>query len=227
MSYETKNIRNVAFLGHGGTGKTTLAESMLYLTGAIDRQGRTADGNTVCDYDAEEIKRQITISTGIAPVNFGGCKINVLDCPGFFDFAGEVACALRAAEVGVIFCSAKDGISVGAERSWKTLKAAGKPTMFYISKIDEEHSDFDAVLAALKEKYGAAVCPVTIPTSDGTGVIDLVHNVAYVTNGKKTEKVAVPAADAGKVDDLRMELLEAASVISPRKRPSRASVSAC
>ena len=84
--------------------------------------------------------------------------------------------------------------------------------MFYISKIDEEHSDFDAVLAALKEKYGAAVCPVTIPTSDGAGVIDLVHNVAYVTNGKKTEKVAVPAADAGKVDDLRMELLEAASV---------------
>ncbi len=212
MSYETKNIRNVALLGHGGTGKTTLTENMLFLTGAIDRQGKTADGNTVCDYDPEEIKRQITISTGIAPVNFGGCKINVLDCPGFFDFAGEVACALRAAEAAVIFCSAKDGISVGAERSWKLLKNAGKPTMFYISKIDEEHSDFDAVLAALKEKYGASVCPVTIPTSDGTGVIDLVHQVAYVTNGKKTEKVAVPAADAGKVEDLRMELLEAASV---------------
>ena len=212
MSYETKNIRNVALLGHGGTGKTTLTENMLFLTGAIDRQGKTADGNTVCDYDPEEIKRQITISTGIAPVNFGGCKINVLDCPGFFDFAGEVACALRAAEAGVIFCSAKDGISVGAERSWKLLKNAGKPTMFYISKIDEEHSDFDAVLAALKEKYGNTVCPVTIPTSDGTGVIDLVHQVAYVTNGKKTEKVAVPAADAGKVEDLRMELLEAASV---------------
>ena len=212
MSYETKNIRNVALLGHGGTGKTTLTENMLFLTGAIDRQGKTADGNTVCDYDPEEIKRQITISTGIAPVNFGGCKINVLDCPGFFDFAGEVACALRAAEAAVIFCSAKDGISVGAERSWKLLKNAGKPTMFYISKIDEEHSDFDAVLAALKEKYGNTVCPVTIPTSDGTGVIDLVHQVAYVTNGKKTEKVAVPAADAGKVEDLRMELLEAASV---------------
>ena len=212
MSYETKNIRNVAFLGHGGTGKTTLTENMLFLTGAIDRQGKTADGNTVCDYDPEEIKRQITISTGIAPVNFGGCKINVLDCPGFFDFAGEVACALRAAEAAVIFCSAKDGISVGAERSWKLLKNAGKPTMFYISKIDEEHSDFDAVLAALKEKYGASVCPVTIPTSDGTGVIDLVHNVAYVTNGKKTDKVAVPAADAGKVEELRMELLDAASV---------------
>lgn len=83
MSYETKNIRNVCLLGHGGSGKTTLAESMLYLTGAIDRQGKTADGNTVCDYDPEEIKRKITISTSIAPVNFGGCKINILDCPGF------------------------------------------------------------------------------------------------------------------------------------------------
>ena len=95
MSYETKNIRNVCLLGHGGSGKTTLAESMLYMTGAIDRQGKTADGNTVCDYDPEEIKRQITISTSIAPVNFGGCKINVLDCPGFFDFAGDVMCASK------------------------------------------------------------------------------------------------------------------------------------
>lgn len=122
MSYETKNIRNVCLLGHGGSGKTTLAESMLYMTGAIDRQGKTADGNTACDYDPEEIKRQITISTSIAPVNFGGCKINVLDCPGFFDFAGDVMCALRAVEAGIIFCTAKDGIAVGAERSWKYLK---------------------------------------------------------------------------------------------------------
>ena len=148
MSYETKNIRNVAFMGHGGTGKTTLVENMLYLTGAIDRQGKTADGNTVCDYDAEEIKRGITISTGIAPVDFGGCKINVLDCPGFFDFVGEVFCAMRAAEVGVIFLSAKDGISVGAERSWKYLKNADMPAMFYVSKLDEEHADFDAVVDA-------------------------------------------------------------------------------
>ena len=212
MSYETKNIRNVAFMGHGGTGKTTLVENMLYLTGAIDRQGKTADGNTVCDYDAEEIKRGITISTGIAPVDFGGCKLNVLDCPGFFDFVGEVFCAMRAAEVGVIFLSAKDGISVGAERSWKYLKNANMPAMFYVSKLDEEHADFDAVVSALQEKYGAGVCPVTIPMSDGTGVIDLVHNVAYKTSGKKTEKVAVPAADADKVESMREALFEAASV---------------
>ena len=126
MSYETKNIRNVCLLGHGGSGKTTLAESMLYMTGAIDRQGKTADGNTVCDYDPEEIKRQITISTSIAPVNFGGCKINVLDCPGFFDFAGDVMCALRAVEAGMIFCTAKDGIAVGAERSRHRLLGQGR-----------------------------------------------------------------------------------------------------
>ena len=130
MSYQTKNIRNVCLLGHGGSGKTTLAESMLYMTGAIDRQGKAADGNTVCDYAPEEITRQITISTSIAPVNFGGCKINVLDCPGFFDFAGDVMCALRAVEAGIIFCTAKDGIADGAERSWLYLKNANMPCMF-------------------------------------------------------------------------------------------------
>lgn len=123
MSYTTKDIRNVCLLGHGGSGKTTLTENMLYLTGAIDRQGKVNDGNTVCDYDAEEIKRQVTISAAIAPISFGGKKINVIDCPGFQDFAGEVAAALRAVEAGIIFCTAKDGLSVGAERNWKLLKA--------------------------------------------------------------------------------------------------------
>ena len=211
MSYETKNIRNVCLLGHGGSGKTTLAESMLYLTGAIDRQGKTADGNTVCDYDPEEIKRKITISTSIAPVNFGGCKINILDCPGFFDFAGDARCAMRAAEAGMIFCTAKDGIAVGAERCWKYLKSENIPCLFYISKTDEDHGDFAGVLSALQDKYGSAVCAVTAPMSDGTGVIDLVHNVAYQTKGNKTEKIAVPAADADMVESLRETLFEAAA----------------
>ena len=211
MGYETKNIRNVCFMGHSNTGKTTLAESMLFTTGAIDRQGKVTDGNTVCDYDPEEVKRQISISTAVAPVNFGGCKINLLDCPGFFDFAGEVMCAVRAAEAGIIFCSAKDGLSVGAERSWKILKAAAKPTMFYVSKIDEEHGDFASVLSALQEKYGSSVCAVAAPMSDGTGVIDLVHKVAYQTKGGKTAKIAVPAADADNVESLREALMEAAA----------------
>ena len=211
MSYETKNIRNICLLGHGNSGKTSLAESMLFTTGAIDRQGKVSDGNTVCDYDAEEIKRQITISASVAPVEFGGCKINVLDCPGYFDFVGEALAAIRAVEAGVILCSAKDGVSVGAERSWKYLKAANVPAAFCISKCDEEHGDYYAVLDALKAKYGSIVCAVTVPMSDGTGVIDVVHNVAYQTKGGKTAKVAVPASDAGKVEELREALMETAA----------------
>ena len=211
MSYETKNIRNICLLGHGNSGKTSLAESMLFTTGAIDRQGKVSDGNTVCDYDAEEIKRQITISASVAPVEFGGCKINVLDCPGYFDFVGEALASIRAVEAGVILCSAKDGISVGAERSWKYLKAANVPVAFCISKCDEEHGDYYAVLDALKAKYGSIVCAVTVPMSDGTGVIDVVHNIAYQTKGGKTAKVAVPASDAGKVEELREALMETAA----------------
>ena len=208
---ETKNIRNICLLGHGNSGKTSLAESMLFVTGGTDRQGKVSDGNTVCDYDAEEIKRQITISTGLAPVSFAGKKINVLDCPGYFDFVGEVLCALRAVEAGAILVTAKDGLSVGAERSWKYLKAANLPTLFVVSKADEEHGDYFAVVDALRAKYSSIVAPVTIPTSDGTGVIDLVHNVAYITKGGKTTKGAVPAADAGHAEDLRMELMETAA----------------
>ena len=211
MSYETKNIRNICPLGHGNTGKTSLAESMLFCTGAIDRMGKVSDGNTVCDYDAEETKRQITISTAVAPVNYGGCKINVLDCPGFFDFVGESLAAIRAVEAGIILCSAKDGLSVGAERAWKYLKAANVPVAFCISKCDEEHGDYFKVLDSLKAKYGSIVCPVTIPMSDGSGVIDLVHNVAYQTKGSKTSKVPVPAADAGKAGELREALMESAA----------------
>ena len=211
MSYETKNIRNICLMGHGNSGKTSFAESALFATGAIDRMGKVTDGNTVCDYDAEEIKRQITIAASLAPVEFGGCKINVLDCPGYFDFVGDVLAAIRVVEAGIIFCSAKDGISVGAERSWKYLKAAKVPAMFYVSKLDEEHGDFYNVLGQLQAKYGSIVCPVMAPMSDGTGVIDLVHNVAYQTKGGKTAKVDVPAADADKVAELREALMETAA----------------
>ncbi len=214
MSYTTKDIRNVALLGHGNSGKTSLAESMLYVSGAIDRQGKVSDGNTTCDYDAEEISRQITISMSVAPVVVGGRKINILDCPGYFDFAGDALCAIRAAEAGMILVSAKDtaeSVAVGAQRSWNYLKNANLPVMFCVSKCLEEHGDYFKALETLKGRYGPAVCPVTIPTSDGTGVIDLVHNVAYKANGAKTDKIAVPAADAGRVEELRAELMEAAA----------------
>ena len=208
---ETTNIRNIALLGHGNSGKTSLAESMLYTCNIIERLGKVGDGNTVCDYDAEEVKRQISISTSVAPVRYGNNKINILDCPGYFDFAGDVLCALRAVEAGVIVAPAKDGISVGVERSWKYLKNAQMPTMFCISKCDEENGNYYDMLSALQEKFGSSVAPVTVPMSDGSGVIDLVHNIAYKTSDRKTVKIDVPAEDKAKVEELREGLMEAAA----------------
>ena len=127
MSYSVQNIRNVCLLGHGGSGKTALTESLLYMTGAIDRMGKATDGNTVCDYDPEEVKRQISISTAVAPLEYKGCKINVLDAPGGFDFAGEVMEALTVADAAIIVCSAKDGISVGLEKAWKYCEERERP----------------------------------------------------------------------------------------------------
>ena len=133
MSYSVQNIRNVCLLGHSGSGKTALIESLLYMTGAIDRMGKCADGNTVCDYDQEEIKRQISITTSVAPLEYKGCKINVLDTPGGFDFSGEVMQALTVADAAIIVCSAKDGISVGLEKAWKYCEERDMPRFIYIS----------------------------------------------------------------------------------------------
>ena len=210
---ETKNIRNIALLGHGNSGKTSLAESMLFVTGAIDRQGKVTDGNTVCDYDAEEIKRQITISSSVAPVSFAGNKINVLDCPGYFDFVGDVLCALRAVEAGFILLTAKDGLSVGAERAWKML--GKKPRMIFINRTDEDNSNYNDCFEALKGKFGTAVAPIVAPVMDGAGhvtaIVDLLHNKAYETKGGKAAPCAIPADVKDEVETLRAELMEAAA----------------
>ena len=121
MSYSVQNIRNVCLLGHSGSGKTSLAESLLFMTGAIDRMGRVADGNTVCDYDPEEVKRQISLSTAVAPIDYKGCRINVLDTPGAFDFSGEVMEALRAADAAIIDLLMA-GAMVGEGTSYPDLK---------------------------------------------------------------------------------------------------------
>ena len=128
--YSVDKIRNVCVMGHGGEGKTSLIESMLYMTKATDRMGKIADGNTVCDYDPEEIRRKFSISTAVAPVEYGDCKINMLDTPGFFDFEGEVQSALRVCESGLIVVPGKSGPSVGTEKAWKRLADQGKPCAF-------------------------------------------------------------------------------------------------
>ena len=193
------DVRNIALLGHGGSGKTSLVESMLYITGAIDRMGKPADGNTVCDYDPEEIKRQISISLAMTPVAYRNTKINVMDTPGNFDFAGEMQSAIRAAEVGVLVCASKDGVSVGAERCWKYMKSQNKPCMVYISKEDEENADYTGTLEALREKLSKSIAPVVAPLKDGdktVGIVDLIHKKAYkmgTGKGAKREEIAIPA----------------------------------
>ena len=212
MSYSPTNIRNICLLGHSGSGKTTLAESLLFVTGAIDRMGKTPDGNTTCDYDPEEVKRQISISLAVAPVEYKGCKINVLDAPGNFDFAGEVAQALCAADAAILVCSAKDGVSVGLEKAWKYCEERKLPRLIYISKTDEDNADYSATVEALRAKYGNSIAPVSAPAPDGSCVIDLVVNKAYqmAKGGKRTE-VAIPGDMADEVETLRAELMEAAA----------------
>ena len=194
MSYSAQNIRNICLLGHAGNGKTSLAESMLFLTGGTDRLGKIPDGNTVCDYDPEEQKRQTTISLAVAPVEYNGCKINVLDAPGGFDFAGEVAEALQASDAAIIVCSAKSGMSVGAEKAWKYCTARKLPRLLYISKTDEDNSDYNAAFATLRERFGKNIAPVVAPIWDADkkviGIIDVLQKRAFEV-GPKGERVEI------------------------------------
>jgi elongation factor G len=206
MTYATDKIRNVALLGHGSNGKTSLAESMLFLTGQTDRLGRIVDGNTVGDSEAEEIKRQISISLATMYSEYRGCKINILDTPGFFDFAGEVAESLRVADAGIIVCAAKDGITVGLEKAWKYLDSQKLPRAFYVSKIDEENGDYEAVYSALREKYGTSVCPMIAPIKNDAGkvegLIDLINRKAFTVEGGKTKEIPIPDSMKSELDTL-------------------------
>ena len=217
-----KDIRNICLLGHGGNGKTSLTESMLFLTGDTDRLGRVADGNTVCDYDPEETKRKISISMSVAPISYKGCKINVLDTPGYFDFSGEALEALRVADAGVIVCSAKEGVTVGAEKAWRYLQERDMPRAIYISKIDEDGGDFNGALEALRGKFGISVCPVIIPMWDEnkkvTALLDIPAKKAYKMDDKG-RRVEIPIPDDKKdvVEEFYQQLCESVAETSEEK----------
>ena len=214
MSYATKDIRNIALLGHGGNGKTSLAESILFLTGATDRLGSSAAGNSVSDYDPEEIRRQISISASTMYTDYQKTKINIIDTPGYFDFAGEVAQALRVADIGIICVSAKDGLNVGAEKAWKALSDAGLPRAIYISKVDEEHADFYKAFEQLREKFGPSLSPMSAPIMEGTkvtGLADILARKAYKYEGKKRTEIPMPGSMADRVEELYNEIAENAA----------------
>lgn len=209
---ETKNIRNIALLGHGGSGKTSLAEAMLYLTGETDRLGTVTAGNTVCDYDPEEVSRKISISASVAPMMWKDIKINVIDTPGYLDFAGEVVQALRVADSAIIVVDGKAGIEVGTELAWDSVTAARLPHAFFINKFDDNEARFGRVLDSLHETFGKNVCPLTIPMVRGgevVGAIDLIDQTAHVfdANGRHSVEMIPDESKeaAAKYRDMLME----------------------
>ena len=213
VKFDTKKIRNIALLGHGGCGKTSLAEAMMYIAGETDRLGKIADGNTVCDYDAEEIARGFSLSASITNFVWKDTKINLIDTPGYLDFAGEVVQATRVADSAIIVMDAKAGIEVGTELAWDYATAANLPKAFFINKFDDNDARFNKVLDALHEKFGKTVCPITIPmVKDGVvvGAIDLIDQTAHVfdKNGRHSVEM-IPEESMEAAEKYRDMLMEA------------------
>ena len=213
QNIETKRIRNVALLGHSGSGKTSLVEALLHVAGASDRFGNITDGTTVCDYDPEEIKRGFSLASKVAPFMWKNTKINVLDTPGFLDFVGEVKQSLRVADAALILVDGKAGIEVGTELAWDNAQAAGLPTAFFINKFDDNEARFGRVLDSLHEKFGKNICPLTIPMVQGgkvLGAIDLIKQEAHVFNDKGQHSIQpVPAESVEAMEKYRDMLMEA------------------
>jgi len=215
--YSADKVRNVCLLGHGGAGKTTLAEAMLFISGGTDRFGSVVDGNTVMDFDAEEIKRKISISTALAPVEWKGMKINIIDTPGYFDFAGEMLEGLAVADGAAILVGAKDGLQVGTEKAWEAVEQKKLPRMFVISKLDEENSDFSKVFDQLKDKFGKSVIALQIPFVENgkvTGIINVPKMKIVTFNGKEYQEKDVPDNLKGEVESYKEGIFEAVAETS-------------
>ncbi len=194
MDYNQLKIKNVMLAGHAGSGKTSLAEALLYAAGATDRQGRVEDGNTVTDFDGEEIKRGSSLSSAVAPYEYGGTKVNLIDVPGLFDFELGMWEGIKARETTMIVVSAKDGVEVGSGKAFKASIKNGRSTMIYVSKTDLEHADFYKVFEDLKTEFGPQICPIIVPVAHGdTQVyINLMDLKAYSYKGGKAEEVVMP-----------------------------------
>lgn len=187
QTYKYENIRNVAILGHGGCGKTTLVEAMAFTTGASDRMGKIEDGNTISDFDKEEIKRKFSISTSVVPIIWKDTKINFLDTPGYFDFVGEVEEAVSAADAAVIVISAKAGIEVGTLKAWELCERNKLPRMFFVTDMDDDNASYRAVVESLKEKYGNRIAPFHTPIREKEKFVGFV-NVVKMAGRKFTDK---------------------------------------
>jgi elongation factor G len=210
--FRTAQIRNVAVLGHGGSGKTSLVEALLHNSGATTRVGRVEDGTTVSDWDAEEQRRGISINLSVVPVSFNDIKLNLIDTPGYIDFAGEVISALEVAEAGLVLVDSVAGVEVGTELAWERLDLAQKPRLVFINKMDRENANFRRVLEDLRSTFSGRIVPFQLPigTAEGfKGVVNLVDMKAYM--GKSGEVAEIPADMIAEVDAARQELVDSAA----------------
>ncbi len=187
-TFPTANIRNVALVGHGGAGKTSLAEALLFAAGATNRLGRIEDGTTVCDFDPEEQRRQISVSLALAPFELDGHKVNLLDAPGYADFVGDVIAALQAADLALFVVSAVEGVEVQTEVAWKLAEQRGIPRAIFVNKLDRERASFSRTLDQLKERFGTGVAPLHLPIGEESafrGIVELLNDKAITyTDGK-------------------------------------------
>ena len=212
-TYDAKDIRNVLLVGHGGSGKTTLLEAMLFTSGAITRMGTVEDGNTVSDHDPDEQRKGISVSLSMAPIEWDGVKINVLDAPGYADFIGDLRSAIRAADAVIVVVSAVDGVEVQTEAAWELAVEAGLPRAIFVNKLDRERSDFQATLDQLVSSFGNQVAPFELPIGaehEFAGVADLLHEKADLyPSGPKAEESEWPDELHAIADPAREKLIEA------------------
>ena len=210
MDYKQLKIKNVLVAGHAGSGKTSLVEALLYMNKASDRLGRTDDGNTVTDFEAEEIKRKCSLSSAVAPFEYRDAKFNMIDVPGLFDFELGVYEGIKACESVLLTVSAKDGVEVGTQKAYKLAEKNKKGTMIYVSKVDVENADFYKVFEELKATFGPKICPTSVPvvTPSGTVYIDLIEFKAYSYKNGKAEEVMMPAT-GHRLDGLVTSMMEA------------------
>ena len=216
MTYQAKNIRNVVLLGHSGCGKTSLAETMLFESGAIPRRGSVEDGNTVSDYTNIEKTRGNSIFTSLMTVKWKDSKINILDTPGLDDFVGEVMSALKVTDTALVTVNAANGVEVGTELVWETIRDYGTPTMFVINQLDHDKSNYEETLEQMKDRFGHNVLPIQYPLNQGNDfntIVDALRMTMYVfgPDGGKPEKVAIPDSEIGRAQEMHNALVEAAA----------------
>ena len=212
--YQAGKIRNIAVLGHGSVGKTTLVEALQYVTGAIDRQGRVEDGTTVTDFEPEEVRRHISISAAMAPIEWKDHKVNLIDVPGYFDFAGEMIGPLTVCEGALIVVDAVAGLSVGAEKAWDQCDKYGVARMMVINQMDRDHANFSKTLKSIIDKYGTHIAPIEVPIVENgqfKGVVCILESKAYMGEGKNRTEVPIPDFVMEEVQMARDAIMEAAA----------------